>query len=209
MWAISKYKPPGAYIWRGDLTEGFLRHDFGGLIFGRVYTWRGLFSEFYGMFTLYPISFRGAHMQTFLFLSTPPSTPRPAILPHFFNCFHEQQRHGTGTSRLTNNEPRVGAVGRAGFGELNASPRSWIFTSSQWIAVPAPTCSLPQRSEYLFTLHQSMAQKPVWRSTLRLDVGQLCSVTEIAPKLTFLRVNRSFIRYGFRAGAKVIRYRMT
>ena len=21
--AISKYKPPGAYIWRGDLTEGF------------------------------------------------------------------------------------------------------------------------------------------------------------------------------------------
>ena len=22
--AISKYKPPGAYIWRGDLTEGFL-----------------------------------------------------------------------------------------------------------------------------------------------------------------------------------------
>ena len=25
---------PGAYIWRGDLTEGFLRHWFGGLIFG-------------------------------------------------------------------------------------------------------------------------------------------------------------------------------
>ena len=22
--------PPGAYIWRGDLTEGFLRHRFGG-----------------------------------------------------------------------------------------------------------------------------------------------------------------------------------
>ena len=34
---------PGAYIWRDDLTEGFLRDDFGGLI------WRGLFSEFYGM----------------------------------------------------------------------------------------------------------------------------------------------------------------
>ena len=40
--------PPGAYIWRGDLTEGFLRYEFGGLIFGRAYTWRGLFSEFYG-----------------------------------------------------------------------------------------------------------------------------------------------------------------
>ena len=40
--------PRGAYIWRGDLTEGFLRYGFGGLIFGRAYTWRGLFSEFYG-----------------------------------------------------------------------------------------------------------------------------------------------------------------
>ena len=43
--------PPGggAYIQRGDLTEGFLRYEFGGLIFGGAYTWRGLFSEFYGM----------------------------------------------------------------------------------------------------------------------------------------------------------------
>ena len=35
--------PSGAYIWTGDLTEGFLRHWFGG-----AYIWRGLFSEFYG-----------------------------------------------------------------------------------------------------------------------------------------------------------------
>ena len=41
--------PGGAYIWRGDLTEGFLRYRFGGLIFGGTYTWRGLFSEFYGI----------------------------------------------------------------------------------------------------------------------------------------------------------------
>ena len=35
---ISKYKPPGgAYIWRGDLTDGFLRCEFGGLIFGGAY----------------------------------------------------------------------------------------------------------------------------------------------------------------------------
>ena len=40
--------PRGAYIWRGDLTEGFLRYQFGGFIFGGAYTWRGLFSEFYG-----------------------------------------------------------------------------------------------------------------------------------------------------------------
>ena len=41
--------PPGAYIWRGELTEGFLRYEFGRLIFVGAYTWRGLFSEFYGI----------------------------------------------------------------------------------------------------------------------------------------------------------------
>ena len=39
----------GAYIWRGDLTDGVLCYRFGGLIFGGAYTWRGLFSEFYGI----------------------------------------------------------------------------------------------------------------------------------------------------------------
>ena len=29
--------PRGPYIWRGDLTEGFLRHRFGGLIHGGAY----------------------------------------------------------------------------------------------------------------------------------------------------------------------------
>ena len=42
--------PRGAYIWRGDLTEGFLHYRFGGLIFGGAYAWRGLFSEFYGIY---------------------------------------------------------------------------------------------------------------------------------------------------------------
>ena len=32
--------PWGAYIWRGDLTEGFLRYLFGG-----AYIWRGLYME--------------------------------------------------------------------------------------------------------------------------------------------------------------------
>ena len=41
--------PWGAYIWRGDLTEGFLHYRFVGLIFGGAYTKRGLFSEFYGI----------------------------------------------------------------------------------------------------------------------------------------------------------------
>ena len=29
--------PQWAYIWRGDLTEGFLRYRFGGIIFGGAY----------------------------------------------------------------------------------------------------------------------------------------------------------------------------
>ena len=40
--------PRGAYIWRGDLSEGFGGYDFGGLIFGGAYTWRGFFTDFYG-----------------------------------------------------------------------------------------------------------------------------------------------------------------
>ena len=47
--AFFQVQAPGvAYIWRGNLTEVFLRYEFGGLIFGGAYTWRGLFSEFYG-----------------------------------------------------------------------------------------------------------------------------------------------------------------
>ena len=35
--AVSKYKPPGDYIWRGDLTEGFFALRVWGLIFGGDY----------------------------------------------------------------------------------------------------------------------------------------------------------------------------
>ena len=38
--------PRGAYIWRGDLMEGFLRYRIGGPIFGGTYTWRGLLRNF-------------------------------------------------------------------------------------------------------------------------------------------------------------------
>ena len=34
---IPSTSPLGAYIWRGNLTNGFLRYRFGGLIFGRAY----------------------------------------------------------------------------------------------------------------------------------------------------------------------------
>ena len=36
----------------GRFNGGFLRYWIGGLIFGGAYIWRGLFSEFYGMFLL-------------------------------------------------------------------------------------------------------------------------------------------------------------
>ena len=42
--------PRRAYIGRGNLMEGFLRNDFGELIFGGAYTWRSLVSEFYSNF---------------------------------------------------------------------------------------------------------------------------------------------------------------
>ena len=43
--------PPGGGLYlEGRFNGGFfLRYRFGGLIFGGAYTWRGLFSEFYGM----------------------------------------------------------------------------------------------------------------------------------------------------------------
>ena len=43
--------------------EGFLRYEVGGLIFGGAYTWRGLFSEFWGIPALGTVllkSFTGA-----------------------------------------------------------------------------------------------------------------------------------------------------
>ena len=43
--------PRGAYIWRGNLAEGFCVTGLGG------YTWRGLFSEFHGNSLLPPIRF--------------------------------------------------------------------------------------------------------------------------------------------------------
>ena len=41
--------PRGGLYLEGQLNGGFLRYEFGGLTFGGAYTWRGLFSEFYGI----------------------------------------------------------------------------------------------------------------------------------------------------------------
>ena len=47
--AISKYKPPGGLYLEGRFNGGFFALPVWGLIFGGAYTWRGLFSEFYGI----------------------------------------------------------------------------------------------------------------------------------------------------------------
>ena len=39
--------PRGGLYLEGRFNGGFLRYEFGGLIFGGAYTWRDLFSEFY------------------------------------------------------------------------------------------------------------------------------------------------------------------
>ena len=44
--------PGGAYIWRGDLTEGFLGHEFGGLIFGGLIHGGAYFRNFTVFFPL-------------------------------------------------------------------------------------------------------------------------------------------------------------
>ena len=101
---------------------------------------------------------------------------------------------------------RTWAAGREGL--VNSIPvhTPKYLLPSQWIPVLAPNYSLPVQSEYLLTLHQSVAPNlsDVWQSTSEIGAAQLRSVTEIAPKSPFLRVNRSPIRYGFHIGARAI-----
>ena len=33
-------------MWRGDFKKGFLRYEFGGLLFGGAYKWRAYFRNF-------------------------------------------------------------------------------------------------------------------------------------------------------------------
>ena len=39
----------------GRFNGGFLRYEFGGLLFGGADTWRGLFSQFYGICKLHAV----------------------------------------------------------------------------------------------------------------------------------------------------------
>ena len=54
--------PRGAYIWRGDLTEGFLRYEFGG---GGAYIWRGDLTEGFLRYRFGGLIFGGAYFRNF------------------------------------------------------------------------------------------------------------------------------------------------
>ena len=87
--------PQGAYIRRGDVTEGYLCYEFGGLIFGGAFTRRGLFSEFYGTLKrseiinelLYTkVLLRSVHFgdfRSFMFVSFQQITFKHGILTNF------------------------------------------------------------------------------------------------------------------------------
>jgi len=75
--ATSKYKPLGAYIQGGDLTEGFLHYEFGGLIFGGAYFQN--FTVFYllscfNLFILHPLitALQGVAINIFRIIITSP-----------------------------------------------------------------------------------------------------------------------------------------
>ena len=70
--AISKYKPPGDLYSEGRLNGGFFTLRVWGLIFGGSYTWKGLFSEFYGSF--FSLSVKAVIRFTLGTLKSPPAT---------------------------------------------------------------------------------------------------------------------------------------
>ena len=72
--------------------------------------------------------------------------------------------------------------------------------SSQWVLFLFPSYSLPLRTKYLLTLHQTVAQNlsDMCRSTSEIGAALLRSVTEIAPKSPFLCVNRSLVWFSRR-----------
>ena len=99
-------------VWGGLYLEGLIP---GGAYF-RNFTVRSHYTRYLFVVLTYKLSF----------FSPPLRLPlaRPSFLT-FSIAFMKSNGTELGqVDRLTNNEPPVVAVGRAGFGELNASPRS-------------------------------------------------------------------------------------
>ena len=107
------------------------------------------------------------------------------------------QRHRTRTRRSLI-EHRAETFGREGL-------IWWIKSQSSLLKIYFHLfTSATNRIHFTQALHRSFAQN----LSVIFEIGeaQLSSVTEIALKSSFLCVNRSPTRYGFRAGARVIQY---
>ena len=118
----------------------------------------------------------------------------------------EQKRHRTGTSRShTSNIVPEQLAER--FGELILSPYSWKFTA---VSVDSrPRSYLLTSATLRIPVHTAAKCGTIWRPTFEISsVQHRSAVTEIAPKLPSLCVNRSPIWYSFRAGEKAIFYSM-
>ena len=89
-----------------------------------------------------------------------------------------------------------------GFGTLNYSPCSWIFTFVSVVSSPLSYLFSSTTSRILVSVHIT----PLYGTKPILKSAQLHSVTEITPPQTFLCVNTSPIRYNFRVGAKAFCY---
>ena len=72
---------------------------------------------------------------------------------------------------------------------------------SRWVPLRTPVHTKPKCGA---GVAQNLSD--MWLSTFEISASPLRSVTEIPPKSQTLRVNRSPIRYGFRAGANSARY---
>ena len=82
-----------------------------------------------------------------------------------------------------------------GFGALNSSRPSWIFTSVLVGFNLRSYYPLPLRSEYPFILHQRVTENlsAMWLSTFVISAAELRYVTKIALPQVFLCVNRRLV----------------
>ena len=81
------------------------------------------------------------------------------------------------------------------------------FHLNEWFLGPNHYISRSFFKTVILLLMTSLLLKDVWQfSSFMATTAQLRFVTETATKSPFLCVNKSSIRYGFRAGAKTFRY---
>ena len=136
-----------------------------------------------------------------------------------FTCQHEKLSGMVWTATAQNRKQVVHTYRASyrsgwprGFGELNPSPHSWIFTSVSVDSSPRSQSLLPLRSEFPITLHESVVQnlsRVMWCSTFKTGTAR-CSYAPLQKSCRnhrfYVSIEALAIRYGFHAGAKPFRY---